>query len=231
MKNKNINTFGDVLKSIAGKWVTLNEDEKPVLASVLAGSKSAEYNMEIRVYDPNADGHSISWDEMMEQIKSEDSKKNFRNWFNKILPNGFGGYNSHYVLTHPQKFFEECFYQVKWAWQRVFRGWDDRASFSMCGYLAKRISGLTKDLASYVEGYPCILYDANTKYIDENYNISEEDEKMYQNKWIQILKDIAAGFDAYTDTNGRWNEENKELLEQYELGFDLFRKYFDNLWD
>ena len=132
--------------------------------------------MEVRVYDPEAEGHSISWDEMMERINEEDSKKNFRNWFNKILPNGFGGYNSYHILTHPNKFFEECFYQVKWAWQRVFRGYDDRESFSMSGYLAKRISTLTRDLESYVEGYPCALYDESTVYIDDSYNLSDEDD-------------------------------------------------------
>jgi hypothetical protein len=186
--------------------------------------------MEVRVYDEEAEGHSISFDEMMERIHIEDSKKNFRNWANNHLP-GFGGYNAYYNITHPWKILEECFYQVKWAWQRVFRGYDDRESFSMSGYLARRISKITRDLASYVEGYPCALYDENTVYVDNSYNLSEEDENGYHQKWIQILNNIAEGFEAYTETDGYWDENNKILKDKYELGFDLFRKYFDNLWN
>ena len=70
--------------------------------------------MEVRIYDEEAKGKSISLDEFMKKIDEEDSKNNFRNWFNNLLPNGFGGYNSYYVLTHPWEFFNE--------WYRIVTG-------------------------------------------------------------------------------------------------------------
>ena len=81
--------------------------------------------METKIYDPNSKDKFISWDDFTKKMEEEDSKKNFRNWFNKHFK-PYASYNAYYILTHPQQILKEWQCQIKWGWQRLFRGWDDR---------------------------------------------------------------------------------------------------------
>lgn len=56
-----------------------------------------------------------------------------------------------YVLR--RKTGEAC-REVRWAWQRVFRGWDDRASWNIDAYLAKHLGEQLTAQADFAHGWP-----------------------------------------------------------------------------
>jgi hypothetical protein len=187
-----------------------------------------EKKMEVRVYDPDAEGKSISFDEFIERMDAEDAKKNFRNWFNKLFPNGFGGYNSYYILLHPWEFFDECFRQVKWAWQRVFRGWDDRVVWSIDQYIARMLPQWLSQLKEVRHGVPNIMFKEED-YIDENYNVTEETMKLRGQDFDNVLDQISEGFRIYAENN--WFREGSEEEKKFDESFELLQKYFGTLWD
>lgn len=184
--------------------------------------------MEVRVYDEEAEGHSISFDEFIAEMKAEDKKKNFRNWFNKLFPNGFGSYNSYYVLTHPWYIAEEYSRQIKWAWQRVFRGWDDRVIWSIDGHIAKYLPIWLRELKNDKCGVSSMMFKEED-YIDENYNVSDETMEIRRKEYNDILEEIAQGFEVYYKDN--WFTEDSDDYKIFNNSFDLLKKYFGTLWD
>jgi len=163
------------------------------------------------------------------ELEEEDKKKNFRNWFNKKFANGLLGirtYNSYHLLTHPWLILFSWGEEFHWAWQRVFRGWDDRARWQFDMYIAKLISEIIPHYKTSI-GIPDFLFAPYPH--DENYNYSIEDQEDAKRRWHQILNDISEGFACYysqiTDLDG-----TKESIK-FEKAFDLFRKHFTNFWD
>ena len=157
---------------------------------------------------------------------------NFRDWVNDSIPS-FGGYNAFYNLTHPWKPIQGCLLEAKWAWQRVFKGHDDRAVWNMGFYLSDLISKLATELKENNIGTPWHMWDGMTP-INDNFNYSEEDNKMAEDKWHEILDKIIVGFKSYPEFCDIYDQEDsklKILKSQFNEGFDLFKKYFDDLWD
>jgi len=183
--------------------------------------------MEVRVYDEEAEGHSISFDEFLEEMKKNDEKKNFRNWFNKHFP-GFGSYNAYYNLCHPWEVIDECLRQVKWAWQRVFRGWDDRVIWSIDGHISKLLPIWLRELKIQRHGVPSMMFKEED-YIDENYNVTDETMKIRGKEYDEILEKIAKGLDIYHEDN--WFTEDSDDYKIFSDSFDLLKKYFGTLWD
>ena len=157
--------------------------------------------------------------------------KDFIDWVNDAIP-GFGGYSAFYNLTHPWKPIQECIRQIKWAWQRVFKGYDDRATWSIDSYLSVLISKLVLELKENNIGIPYKMYKGMTP-VDECCNYSEEDNKTASDKWQEVLSKISKGFKGYTEIDtADYNSPEEILLEaQFSEGFELFRKHFPDLWD
>jgi len=44
--------------------------------------------------------------------------------------------------------------QIRWAWQRVFRGWDDRAIWSLDTWLARTLGAQLQEMARIAHGWP-----------------------------------------------------------------------------
>jgi len=180
--------------------------------------------------------NSKTWDELKAEWDAEDEKKNIRNWINNHLPVIYG-HNPAWVLTHPWELVEDGWREVKWAWQRVFRGWDDRVCWSIDGYLADMIPLWMRRLQKVAHGYPSTLYDDVTGIGTDILAIpAHRDEDPNMQKWINILEEIAVGFEAYRETEENkwtsvWYPAQEERLAKFEKGFDLFRKYFPDLWD
>jgi len=155
----------------------------------------------------------------------------------RFFYNGFDGYNVSYFVIHPWKFFKSCYRQCNYAWQRVF-SFDERIVWSIDDHLAKSIPQWVRKLKETQIGYPMSMY-SEEDFIDNNYNTTEDSDKRAIEKWNNILDQIAEGFEAYTKiedevlypTKPGYEELYKELSEKYENGFDLFRKYFSDLWD
>jgi len=108
-------------------------------------------------------------------------------------------------------------YEVKWAWQRVFRGWDDTACWSIDEHLSILLPKVIRKLRDGCDSYPLGLK-----------NLKE---------WKVILGQMADGFEAYwlmrnaTFTNEKSFFKQQEILKKkFDKGFQLFVKHFSGLW-
>lgn len=98
---------------------------------------------------------------------------------------------------------------IKFAWQRLTRGYDDRLFWSLADYIDPMIVAHVKNLREEGHGHPV--------------NISEK-------KWDKVLDTIIAGMVQEPETlagKGAWKKyrknRNKALV--------LLAFYWDELWD
>ena len=175
------------------------------------------------------EGKFITLEELKAHFVKMDAKKNLRNWLNNKFPKGYAGYNVYYLLLHPWEIIEEWIRQVKWAWQRVFRGWDDQATFSSDYYFSKQIYEIISDVKKHKD---CVPMEVLRKYPThgENYEYSDEDFASAIKDWNEILDTIIIGFKDYYDDLTSGYSLSPDKGESFNKAFDLFREYFGNLW-
>ena len=120
---------------------------------------------------------------------------------------------------------------LKWAWQRLFRGWDDRAVWSIDVHLANVIPQMVRQLKKVTHVVPSEMFEEGDWDEKENY-YKDEAMEVATAKWDAILDEIAEGFDEYyiLSVEGNCSQEAWES-EKFKRAFDLLRKYFPNLWD
>jgi len=170
--------------------------------------------------------------EVFDEWDKELEKKNFRNWFNKKFPNGLLGSDvaAYYALTHPWEILREWKRQIKWAWQRVFRGWDDRAVWSLNYHLAEIIPSILKKLKEDKVGIPMFCFEG-LEY-GENYDYNDESMKIAEERWNAILDEMITGFEIY---NKLWEildyEKEREEYKKVERALELLKIHFESLWD
>jgi hypothetical protein len=157
-----------------------------------------------------------------------------KNYLYNKFPKGFCGYAPMYALLHPWLMVAEFFRQCKWAWQRVFRGWDDRVIWSIDSYLAEKIPAWISELKGNI-GVSTMFFDGLPN--DATGNYSDEEHNLARNKQDEVYQKIIDGFKAYSrmsdEVIAEYNKPElyKELMTKYNDGFDLFKKYFGTLWD
>jgi len=144
----------------------------------------------------------------MDLEKTFEERHPVRAYIDKIFPIGIFGFRVSYVLLHPYIIFTESYCRVKWAWQRVFRGWDDRAAWDTDSYLAELIPQLLKVHLKYKDGVPSSVYNDGTLPVE-----------IYRVEWDNILREIISGFEAY---------KKDDIFN--EKAFQLFIKYYQDLW-
>lgn len=154
----------------------------------------------------------------------------FRRWFDNLFPSsGFAGYSPFYAFTHPHKIVEFCWDEIRWAWQRVFRGWDDRVVWSIDIHLSENIPVWLEKLKSNKQGCP-------VEFFDDPYdtNSTDEDVSKAKEKWENELQIMIDGFLAskkIQDSEYNSGKEFEELEETFEKGMASFTRYYFNLWD
>lgn len=136
-----------------------------------------------------------------------------------------------YYVTHPHKLIEELFLKVKWAFQRMFRGWDDTYTWSLDYHLAKIIIPAIEKLRENAQGYPISFAELKVKGI---YDPSDEEETERLEEWKDVLDKISRGFKAYIRIE-EWDwldEAELEALEEtFKCGMELFVKHYSDLWN
>ena len=167
------------------------------------------------------------------------------NWLDEKFPKGYADYAIHYIITHPWEILREWKRQIKWAYQRVFRGWDDRASWHVGYHLAKIIPPIVRRLKYVGHGVPLRMYgegeglphdiqelgaiDKDGKYIET------EEDKEASAKWDKILDDIAEGFESYItyEEDYMWDIPLTEYepYKKFLHALDLLKEYYEDLWD
>jgi hypothetical protein len=191
------------------------------------------------------DGTDI--DDFLKEMDIENNKKNFRNWFNKNFPKGIPGvdFAAYYVLTHPWVILFEWKRQIKWGWQRVSRGYDDRAVWHVGYYLSEILPPIIRQLKKVKHGFPVRMYEGAEDFpisemelgsIDKDGNYVEtEEEKTAAEKWDKILDEIADGFEAYLKFDEEFDyktpREDDENYKKFQRALDLLKEHYEDLWD
>lgn len=124
-------------------------------------------------------------------------------------------------------------HEIKWAWQRVFKGYDDPSVWSHHSVMAKTTTKILRELAENKVGCPMDLYDSKKK----------KDEC---HKWKNILIEMAEGFEAATaidnmdyfteGVSGKYDkkesDKKRKILEKkFDKGMKLYHDHYFSLWD
>jgi hypothetical protein len=149
---------------------------------------------------------------------------------NKYFPKGICNYNAWHTITHPWIIIRYLLLEIKYAWQRVFRGYDDKVSWSFDYYLAKLVPPIIKEIKEH-SGTPVNFYSED---YDFDLVQSEEEEKRAHEEFVNTLDQIIEGFVVYCMINDNSidckSEEYKLLKDKFNNGFKLLHKYFEDLW-
>lgn len=150
-----------------------------------------------------------------------------------------------YYLKHPLEFVKEVMHLLKYAWQRVYRGWDNTVAWDLSGYLCDLMPQILDRMIERGNGYPAhIAYDDCDEDCRRNILMSsraltgtggdEELDRALQNKWNSILQEIADGFRAasllkdrdyaiddkcYEEFEKRYPREKESWFEEIDGGF------------
>ena len=151
----------------------------------------------------------------------------------------------------------DIYNNIKYFIQRGLKGYSDRDLWSLDYHLSKVICGSLKELKEVKSGYPA-TYDSKTKKYDYNqkrwddilddmiigfellFLLCEDDyiasqwsneNKMSDKKFIKIYKDTDASCNKKFNMNIKTRVLTKKEENKIDKSFELFRKYFRNLWD
>lgn len=169
----------------------------------------------------------MSFDEFKKKIEEEEK------WENEHPVLSFPGkIKDFFLYTIPGR-FSDTKYEIRWAWQRVVRGFDDSMVWNHHSYHSEQTAKILRQLAEHKVGCPGELYDGKKKN-DECH------------KWRDILVQMAEGFEAataidnmefYTENkkgeyDSKASEKKRKVLEnKFDKGMSLYVKYYFNLWD
>lgn len=137
-------------------------------------------------------------------------------------------YNPKYYLTHPGKLVRDIRDNLRWASQRVFRGWDDRVSWSIDGHLCDLLPQWLRQTKNNLHGFPMSLV-RDSDWIDNDYNLSEEAAYERELEWKDILETIALGFEAGARIVDHSEKDDDRKI--FDKGMHLLHKHFFDLWD
>lgn len=154
------------------------------------------------------------------------------NIFFNILPERLGYYKTSHVITHPWLLAEYITDQLRFAWQRVFRGWDDRVLSGIDLYLANKIPEWLEELKKS-NGISLVYFDLN------DWDRTKQDwkggakEKAYF-KRDNVINEIIDGFIAYEELLNLLPQTNeptyKYLNKKFRRAIELLGEYFDSFW-
>jgi len=162
--------------------------------------------------------HGMTLEELIDWNEKRSSEKNLCNFLDNIFPDGIVGYRPCYVITHPWVILKFIINHAKWAFQRVFRGWDDRAIWSLDYYISNIIYQALEELVKAKISFPVSSF--------EEMNEAEIDYRLEEHK--KTLTKIANGFRIYSETPSY--KMTKKDWNDFEEMFDLFKEYFPDLW-
>jgi len=133
-------------------------------------------------------------------------------------------YRWQYYMFHPWEIFVETGRAIKWAWQRVTRGWDDRVTWSIDGYLCRMMPQWIKMLKENKGGIPMSMFDED-QWDDKEHDWKEGEDERAKERWNNILDEIVVGFEAGYKIINELGDVYSEFLDEQErrYGKRLFR--------
>lgn len=188
-------------------------------------------------------------DKYVEKISIEERfdkwKKEFKDehpiywWIDNVLfsnEKGLFGYAPHHALTHPHVLLSDLADQIKWVYQRVVRGWDDRAVWSVDYWLDDIMPDILKQLKEDKRGTPIAMYEGFD--YDDNYSFSDEQDRIAKKRWDSELDKMIVGFIASKELENFDFEDSNDYKIKYDMleeirknGMLSFVEHYKSLWD
>ena len=180
--------------------------------------------------------HLVKWTEDTFEKWEEEFRKDhpFSHWFDKFIFKGksFCGYSPHHSFFRPWLIVEYCCREFYWAYQRIFRGWDNRVVWSIDWYLAEKIPLWIQRLKETKHGVPFSMFTDDQ--LSSPNGISNESTDIASIKWNVVLDKIILGFESYIKFKDMYDIHSDEYIQldkDFKIGFNLFKKHFGDLWD
>lgn len=145
-------------------------------------------------------------------------------WLISELQNPNPWYKEIYWFIRRQvRKIKDTYYEVKYAFQRMFRDYDDPDVFNLDLEFLDRYTKVLKRFRKKLYGYPDEVgtYDDWLRIIDEMISYFE-----LSNEWSNYYCD---DYFEYEYLNSRYNEQLAYYYRHKAL--DMFVKYFDGLWN
>jgi hypothetical protein len=125
---------------------------------------------------------------------------------------------------------KELCWQLRYAWQRAWRGYDDVEVFDLSFKFIERIVPILKD---YKKNNVALFTDRKTSYI-----LTEEETDEILDEMISLFENSDANTWIEKTNYDSSNKEDLNKICEYEQkawenkkkGLALFVKWFDNLW-
>jgi len=185
------------------------------------------------------DKEKKSWVERFELWDLEWKKKHpIQNWIDETFfkNHGLADYRGSYALTHPWVIVEYGFRQLKYGWQRLFNGYDERIPWSIDYYLDRMLPLWIERLKETKQGVPmCMFKDEDFIPDSPNSEMVEGALEKREAEFDAILQQIADGFRMHTrilDYEFEYgSDEEREARQIFNTAFYLFMKHYESLWD
>ncbi len=121
--------------------------------------------------------------------------------------------------------------EVKFAWQRAVRGYDDRASWSIDYWMAETLPPILRQLKKYAHGVPM-------QFLPDDIEISNYRVGIGRSMFRQRLEELAQGFEEFKKHDGIPFENMEQYQRDYNLHLkkvhetlSLFENMLHSLWD
>ena len=100
-------------------------------------------------------------------------------------------YTTKYYLTHPWEFLKDLHRTIKYAWQRIHRGWDETAVWSIDYWLCDIMPDMLQELKETKSGIPIACFDDP---YDPHH--SDEEQEKASARFDYYLDEMIEGFRA-----------------------------------
>jgi len=156
-------------------------------------------------------------------INYEEQKKKMEEWENTHKVLSFLSTCWWFIRRGIWNRLSDYWRETKWGFQRMFRGYDDTAVWSLDSY----ITDIALPVLKYLRKNGCSIGN-----VEGWENMSFDEMEL---EWYKIMDKMILAFQIMKDDDRSCEihdvEYYKERQKKIEEGLKLFAKYYQNLWD
>lgn len=128
---------------------------------------------------------------------------------------------------------KQIFREIKWAYQRVYRGWDDRATWGIGYWLSDKVPDILRHMKGSKVCVPARFFE------DDEIDNPDEHIDAASTRYDWTINEIAEGFDILRENaNGFWFDEGdtyenniNRCHEKEKIGMEKASLLFEYFWD
>lgn len=179
-------------------------------------------------------------------MKAEDLFKSWeeeRKWKEAHPFRAFPGEAFDFFRYRIPHYVEDKLLEVKWGFQRMFRGFDDRWYWSYYSMNAEQTLKILRWMKEHKHGSP-FTHDPDNVLKTKDKSKGYEIHDSFHKRWSEALGLMIRGFEALleedelhlTDRKGNYDHEKtmkarEKLMKEWEKGARLFIANYLGLWD